>query len=130
MTVDAISRDPELFEKAAAALSRRPSFMAHLFSVALGGDVSAARIAAELQCPPASAIRVALMRVPCGDQEMFRKDVSRIAEASGVDRFRLLTLIRTAQSLIAFETKSLARDQDGMLLAARDVVLKTDDQGD
>jgi hypothetical protein len=127
MTADAISRDFDLFEQAAAALSQRPNFMAHLLSVALAGDFSAARIATELDCPPANAIRIALMRVPRNDREMFRDDVARIAEAAGVDRYRLLSLIRQAQSLIAFEADG-SGDQPGMLLAARDVVPGTDER--
>jgi hypothetical protein len=126
MTADAISRDLTLFEQAAAALAQRPSFMAHLLSVALAGDVSAARIAKELDCPPANAIRIALMRVPRSDPEMFRKDVARITEAGGVDQIRLLALIRQAQSLLAFEEDG--RDQQGVLLAARDVMPGTDER--
>jgi hypothetical protein len=128
MTADAISRDLDLFEKAVTALAQRPSFMAHLLSMALAGDVSAARIAAELDCPATNAIRVALMRVPRSDREMFRNDVARIAEAAGVDQVRLLTLIRQAQSLIAFEADRLAGDRQGELLAARDVMPGTDEQ--
>ena len=128
MTTDAISRDLNLFEQAAVALAQRPSFMAHLLSVALAGDVSAARIATELGCAPANAIRIALMRVPRSDREMFRKDVARIAEAAGVDQVRLLTLIRQAQSLIAFEADESAADRQGVLLAARDVMPGPDEQ--
>jgi hypothetical protein len=128
MIPDAISRDLDLFEKAAATLAQRPGFMAHLLFAALAGDVSAARIATELDCPPANAIRVALMRAPRSDREMFRKDVARIAEAAGVDQIRLLALIREAQSLIAFEADRSTGDQQGVLLAARDVVPKADEQ--
>ncbi len=130
MTTDAISRDPELYEKAVEGLTLRPSFMAHFLSVVLAGDVSAARIAAELDCAPANAIRLALMRVPRSDPQMFREDVTRIAEAAGVDRTRLLALLRLARSLIAFEADGPAGHQPGMLLAARDIVPGTDDQED
>jgi hypothetical protein len=126
MTADAISRDLSLFEQAAVALAQRPSFMAHLLFVALAGDISAARIATELDCPPANAIRIALMRVPRSDREMFRKDVARIAEAAAVDQIRLLALIRQAQSLLAFEADG--GDQQGVLLAARDLIPGTDEQ--
>jgi len=128
MTTDAISRHLDLFEQAVAALAQRPTFMAHLLSLALAGDVSAARIATELDCPPANAVRLGLMRVP--RRQMFREDVARIVEATGVDRVRLLALIRQAQSLMAFEMDGSAGDRKGMLLAARDVIPGTDDQKD
>jgi hypothetical protein len=126
MTTNPISCDLDLFEQAAAVLAQRPSFLAHLLSVALAGDISAARIATELDCPPANAIRIALMRVPRSDREMFRKDVARIAEAAGVDQIRLLALIRQARSLLAFEADG--GDRQGVLLAARDVIPGTDEQ--
>jgi hypothetical protein len=128
MTSDAISRDPALFEKAVDGLAARPRFMAHLLSVALAGDVSATRIAAELVCAPTDAVRLALMQVPRADREMFRADVARIAEAAGVDRMRLLSLIRQAHSLLAFNAS--VDDQEGLLLAARDVVPATYDRED
>jgi hypothetical protein len=61
---------------------------------------------------------------------MFREDITRIAEAAGVDRTRLLALLRLARSLIAFEADSSGGHQPGMLLAARDIVPGTDDQKD
>lgn len=130
MTADTISTNPDLFERAVASLTQRPSFMAHLLSVAFAGDVSTARLVAELDCAPASAIRLALMRVPRNDRKMFREDVDRISEAAGVDRMLLLAIIRQAQSLIAFGVDGSANDQQGMLLAARDVVQRSDDQED
>ena len=130
MTADAISRDPELYERAVERLALRPSFMAHLLSVVLAGDVSARRIAAELNCAPANAIRLALMRVPRSDPQMFTEDATRIADAAGVDRTRLLALLRLARSLIAFEANASGGHQRGMLLAARDVVPRADDQED
>ena len=130
MTTDAISRDPELYERAVERLTLRPSFMAHLLCVVLAGDVSAERIAAELDCAPANAIRLALMRVPRSDPQMFREDVTRIAEAAGVDRTRLLACLRLARSMIAFEADALDGRQPGMLLAARDLLAGPDDQED
>ena len=118
---DTIATNPALFERAVAVLSKRPAFMAHLLSLALGGDLSAARIGAKLGCSAESALKVALMRAPRSERQAFREDVGRISDAAGVDRVRLLSLIRQAQSLAVFETESEAHD-GGMLLAARDVV--------
>jgi len=130
MTADSISSDPDLFEQAVASLARRPTFMAHLFSVALAGDVSASRIAAELNCTPANAIRIALMRAPRSEREIFLEDVKRIADAAGIDRMRLLAVVRQALALIAFEADPPAGRQQGILLAARDRVPGTGEQED
>lgn len=129
MNADAIVGDPELLEEAVARLTRRSGFMAHLLSMALGGDASAARIAGELGCPLVNAIRLALMRVPRTGRETFRLDVTLIAEAAGVDRTRLLAVIRQAQVLSGFDAEDrTAGDQQGILMAARDVVPGGSDQ--
>jgi hypothetical protein len=101
--------------------------MAHLLGVAFSGDLSASRIAAELSCSPAIGIRLALMMVPRKERDLFRQDVASLAEATGIDRPRLLAVIRQAQSLIAFQAGA-ERDNTGMLLAARDVVPGSEDQ--
>lgn len=112
-----IPADLILLEKAVAKLASRPAFMAHPLSIVFAGDVSASHITAELNCRPTDALRLALMAVPRSGRELFREDLSRIAKATGIDRTRLLTLLRQAQSLIAFGADTQGSDR-GTLLAA------------
>jgi hypothetical protein len=106
------------FQKVVEGLVARPSFLAHLLAKIFDGDVSAKRIATELGCSEASALRLAMMRVPRADRQLFREDLQRIAEATDVDGTRLLSVIKQAQVLSAFDVADNAK----MLLAARDVV--------
>jgi hypothetical protein len=117
MTPTTVAESPALFQKAVDSLATRTSFMAHLFSLVFAGDISAKRIAAELNCSEVNALRLAMMRVPRSDRQQFRDDVSRIAQSAGVDRDRLLALIKQAQALAVFGEAEKGR---GMLLAAQD----------
>jgi hypothetical protein len=125
MTFNSITEAPELFQKAVEKLAERPTFLAHLLSRAFDGDVSTKRIAVELGCSEASALRLALMRVPRADRQLFRDDLSRIVQSTGVDRARLLAVIKQAQVLPAFAIDDRAQ---GMLLAARDVIPDPDER--
>ncbi len=125
MTPSTIAEAPELFQKAVNALAARSSFMAHLLSRVFAGDTSAKRISAELGCSELNALRLAMMRAPRSDRQLFRDDVSRIAQASGVDRGLLLAVIKQAQALAAFDS---ADNGQGMLMAARDQLPEPDDR--
>jgi hypothetical protein len=127
MTPSTIIEAPELFQRAVDGLARRSSFLAHVFSLAFTGGTSAKRIAAELGCSEVTALRLAMMRVPRSDRRLFREDVSRIAQASGVDRALLLAVIKQGQALAAFDE---ADNGQGMLLAARDQVPGSDNRED
>jgi hypothetical protein len=107
----------DLLQGAVDRLARRPGFMANLLGAAFSGDVSATRIAAEFGCSQESALRLALMGEPRSERALFREDIARIAQAAGVDKVRLLSVVKEAQALAAF-----GEDERGMLLAARDVV--------
>lgn len=102
------------FEQVVAKLALREGFMAHVLHRAFAGDVSAARIARELGCDEAAAIRLALMRTPSTDR--FRSDVAKMAADVGIDATQLSSTIRQASALSAFDTPSAS----GLLMAARD----------
>ena len=100
----------------------RPGYMAHLLAALFGGDVTAPRIAAEFDCSPEAALKLALMRVPREDTALLREDVSRIADATAIDRSKLLSAVRQVRALAVF-----GETEDGMLMAARDVHSEPED---
>lgn len=111
-----------LLQTAVDRFARRPGYMAHLLAALLGGDVAARRIAAEFDCSPETAVKLALMRVPREDKALLLEDVARIADATSIDRLKLLSAVKQARALAVFgETK------DVMLMAARDVYSKRED---
>jgi len=119
MTPTTVAEAPDLFQKAVNGLAARPNFMAHVFFTVFAGDISAKRISAEFGCSETNALRLAMMSVPRSDRRQFRGDVARIAAAVGVDHGLLLSVIKQAQALAVFDPEG---KQEGMLLAARDVV--------
>jgi ABC-type uncharacterized transport system ATPase subunit len=127
MTQTNIAEAPEMFQAAVNRLATRPAFLAHVFATAFGGDVSAKRIAAELQCSETNALRIAMMTVPRSDGQLFRDDMARIASAAGVDYGLLFSVIKQAQVLAVFDHDGKGA---GMLLAARDVVPDAEDHED
>ena len=127
MTPTSIDEAPELFQAAVNSLATRPAFLAHAFAVAFAGDVSAKRIAAELGCSETNALRIAMMTVPQADRQQFRDDVAHIASAAGVDDAVLFSVIKQAKVLAVFDHDG---NEEGMLLAARDIVPDQDDRED
>src|SRR5262245_42270970 len=127
MTPITVAEAPEMFQRAVDGLAGRPNFMARVFFTCFAGDVSAKRISTELACSETNALRLAMMSVPRSDRRYFREDVTRIADAAGVDRGLLLSLIKQAQALAGFDQEGKG---DGMLLAARDVVPDSEDRED
>lgn len=125
MSPTTIDEAPEMFQVAVNSLAMRPAFLAHVFATVFGGDVSAKRIAAELACSEASALRIAMMTVPQSEGQRFRDDIARIGLAAGVEYGLLLSVVRQAQVLAAFDPGGVAGDA---LLAARDVVPNTPDR--
>jgi hypothetical protein len=125
MTPTTVAEAPEMFQGAVNGLAARPNFMAHVFFTAFGGNVSAKRISAELGCSETNALRLAMMSVPRADRQYFRDDVARIAAAADVDHDLLLSVIKQAQALAAFDPEGKA---EGMLLAARDVLPEPEDR--
>lgn len=127
MTPTAVNEAPEMFQRAVNRLAARPHFMAHVFFTAFAGDVSAKRISTELGCSETNALRLAMMSVPRSDRQHFRQDVARIAAVAEVDHEVMLSVIKQAQALAAFDPEG---NEKGMLLAARDVVPEPDDRED
>lgn len=115
--------NPTDFQNVVDRLSSIEGFMAHLLSLAFGGDVSAIRIAREFACGEDAALRLAMMRSPASERENFRHDVARMANDIGIDVTLLSAAIRKARALSAFETPAAAN----MLLAARDHVGDNED---
>jgi hypothetical protein len=127
MTPTTVVEAPDMFQRAVNGLAVRPNFMAHVFFTAFAGDVSAKRISAELGCSETNALRLAMMSAPRSDRRQFRDDVARIAAAAGVDHGLLLTVIKQAQGLAIFDPEG---KQEGMLLAARDIMPGAEDRED
>jgi hypothetical protein len=117
----------KMFQNAVNGLAARPSFMAHVLFAAFAGDVSAKRISTELGCSEMNALRLAMMRAPRSERLFFRDDVSRIADATGVDHDRLLSVIQQTRALAVFDPEGQG---EGMLIAARDVVPEPGERGD
>src|ERR1700722_15537767 len=103
-------------QKVVQDLTSRPFFLANVFARIFAGDVSAGRISRELGCTEPDALRLAMMRVPRLDLRSFREDLDLIVKATGADRGKLLSVVKQAQILGAFE----ANAESDMLLAARD----------
>jgi hypothetical protein len=127
MTPTTVAEAPEMFQTAVNLLAVRPNFMAHVFFTAFAGDVSARRISAELGCTEVNALRLAMMSVPRSDRRLFGDDVSRIADAAGVEHELLLSVIKQAQALAVFDREA---QREGMLLAARDIVPESGERED
>jgi hypothetical protein len=127
MTPTTIAEAPEMFQRAVNGLAARPNFMAHVFFTVFAGDISAKRMSAELGCSETNALRLAMMSVPRSERWHFRDDVARIAAAAEVDHGLLLSVIKQAQVLAAFDPEGKA---EGMLAAARDVVPDPKDRED
>lgn len=115
MNSDTIQQNPMLFKAAVCKLANRQGFLAHVFSVTFAGDVSPQRISRELGCTEDIALRLSMMRAPAATQDKFLRDIDMIVGATGVERTKLLEIVRQYQVLEAF-----GESDDAMLLAARD----------
>jgi hypothetical protein len=97
--------------------------MAAVLGAAFGGDVSAARIAREMDCSEEQATRLALMRAPRIDRDEFRRDVALIAQDVGIDVGRLTMAVRVGRAVDALGKS----ESEPLLAAARDRLDRNDE---
>jgi len=114
----------EILQMAAQRASRRSFFVASALAMyqrlhRLEED----ELAVFLGCTPAALPRLALCRLPETGAPDFRVEVERIASYSGVDRVRLVEILREVESTAALrgaqQPPGVTTGQ-GVLMAARD----------
>ncbi len=107
----------ELLARAAENASKRSEFLGYLFSLySRAHSLNRTEMAKELDCSEEKVIQMSLCLRPGRGARNFSEDVDRISSRFSVDSHRLITVVRSAEALEAFQGVA----SHGLLMAARE----------